>query len=101
MSFDPRRFARLVHGARQLTDAAAAIASSVERRLSGTYPVGESDAGTVRVTTDHRARVTRIEITPAGLTRTRGSELARQVVQAVTRAQAQAAAEYERALRGR
>jgi DNA-binding protein YbaB len=101
MSFDSRRFAQLVEGARQLAGAAAATVDVVERRLSGRYAAGQSDAGAVRVTTDHRARITRIEITPAGLTRTRGSELARQVVQAVTRAQEQARGEYDRALRGR
>jgi DNA-binding protein YbaB len=99
MSTDLRRFAQLVQGAQKLVDAAAAITNAVERRLSGTQSVGMSDARMVKVITDHRARVTRIEIAPAGLTRTRGPELAQQVVQAVTRAQAQARAEYERVLR--
>jgi DNA-binding protein YbaB len=99
MSADPRRFAQLVQNAQKLVDAVAAITNVVERRLAGTQSVGESDARMVKVTTDHHARVTRIEIAPAGLTRTHGPELARQVVQAVTRAQAQARAEYERVLR--
>ena len=99
MSANLRRFEQLVRHSQQLVDAAVTITKEVERRLSGTHPVGESDARMVKATTDHRARVTRIEIAPAGLTRTRGPELAHQVVQAVTRAQAQARAEYERVLR--
>jgi hypothetical protein len=99
MSADPRRFARLVQDAQKLVDVVASITNVVERRLSGTQSVGLSDARLVKVTTDHRARVTQIDIAPAGLTRTRGPELAQQVVQAVTRAQAQARAEYERVLR--
>lgn len=92
MPVDPR-------SAQQLTDAVAAITNAVERRLSGTYSVGESDTRLVRVTTDHHARVTHIEIAPTALTRTRGPQLAHDVVQAVHRSQAQARAEYERVLR--
>lgn len=96
MSINPRQ---LIRNAQYLTEAAAAITNAVERKLSGTHSVGESDTRVVKVTTDHRARVTRIEIAPAALTRTRGPQLAQEVVQAVGRAQAQSRAEYERVLR--
>lgn len=100
MSVDARDVARLRRDANELAAAAAAVADVAERTLAGTHVVGESEAGLVRATADHRGRVTHIDIAPTGLTRTRGPELAHQVVQAVSRARSLAAAEYERALRG-
>jgi DNA-binding protein YbaB len=99
MLIDSRRCAQMVLGARKLTEVATAITSVVERELSGSHSVGMSDGRMVKAIADHRARVTRIEIAPAGLTRTRGPQLAQQVVQAVSRAQAQARAAYEHVLR--
>ncbi|CAM3361306.1 YbaB/EbfC family nucleoid-associated protein [Kibdelosporangium persicum] len=99
MLIDSRRCAQMVQDARKLTEIVTAITGVVERELSGRQSVGVSDGRMVKAIADHRGRVTRIEIAPAALTRTRGPQLAQEVVQAVSRAQAQARADYERVLR--
>lgn len=70
-----------------------------EKDMAGQGFRGRSDRGSVSATADWQGRPVAIEITRAGVTRSRGSALAAEVVQAVNRARAEARAELQRRMR--
>lgn len=89
----------LVEYARALNTKMNAKLEAVERELGGQTFVATSDGGLVEATADHLTRVVDIRIGRTGLHRTRGTDLAEQVRQAVTRAQELARTEHQRAMR--
>lgn len=93
------RGTELVEYARALSSRTNALVEAVERELGGQTFVAASDRGLVEATADHLTRVVDIRIGRAGLHRTRGADLAEQVWQAVTRAQALARTEHQRVMR--
>lgn len=92
-------FARLVEQTRAMAEQVRNAAGKTEDELSGTRFAATSDRELVTAVVDHRARVLDIRFARGGLTRTRGGELARHVVEMVAKAREQARADYLRSFR--
>lgn len=95
MSFD---LAEAAVQARAMAEQIRRASDEAERVLAGVRFTAASDDDVVTAEADVRSRIVGIQIARGGLTRTRGGELARQVVDAVARARGRARDEYLRAL---
>ncbi|MGH3758139.1 hypothetical protein [Actinophytocola sp.] len=78
-----------------------ALAESIDAELSGRRFAAASDGGLVVAEADHTARLVNLRFTATALTRSTGRALGTQVVQAVTRAQADARSAIESAVRAK
>lgn len=90
---------RLVEQTRDMAAQVRGASDKVDDELSDVRFVGTSDGDLVTAEVDYRAGLVDVRIARVGMTRTRRGELARHVVDAVTKARRQARDEYLRSFR--